>query len=679
VRLGTWTNWSRGRVRGATLTLHERDGGLLIAFLALFVAAAGDSAWRVFCFALHRVLSRAQQQDGLYHQRQAILRNAASGTAGVLSLVRAAWAWRRNASKPFVRILPLASVGLIIALGFSTASIFASRVSTVAGHEVLLKGDSCGRVTTINRTSSDMTELLTGMLPYTIELLVSSSSYARRCYRNNSKPDDCPTFAARMLPTTIYPDAECPFQVKDICQSDSKNLLLDSGHINSHTHLGINAPPQHRFTFRQLTACAPLKTDAYSLLRNDSDNVFGAPYTEYYYGPPTTNQTNYTYAFPLKTPASSTNPNDYTLAHLAAYANGEGAAAFEPIADLHVPDADVSLYFLSANDVNYIQPVDDPWFAAHQLTSHQEDTVVGSDTPVWRRDEPATVLACTQQYQYCNPNLPESEGCTPLAGIDGWRNSASPDAIPMRNAAGEDIWRTSLQRAALRYVVDKAIYTTIADVVGSLNSGALLSRNSMWLGIQGPMGERQWQSEVEHWHRSSLAVLQRLMIEQATGGKLSDADISPWMTGPDGTAEWKRCKGQLVRSTQFASFSILGLIIIFVIGGFFVILSYLLDPLVVLLLRRQQGQRKPQASSSADSPSTTDSSSDDNFIDETIYKNLEWLSNETLQLQRLAHEQLGAGTWSGATGGNLVPVTEHGQLLARLDASNSRHPRLMVP
>lgn len=37
VFLGIWTNWSHGSVAGLTLTTTLQNGGLLIAFLALFV------------------------------------------------------------------------------------------------------------------------------------------------------------------------------------------------------------------------------------------------------------------------------------------------------------------------------------------------------------------------------------------------------------------------------------------------------------------------------------------------------------------------------------------------------------------------------------------------------------------------------------------------------------------
>lgn len=55
------------------------DGGLLSSFIALFVTFSGTCFWRLACFVLHLRFSSYRPEDGLYHQRQAILRNAASG------------------------------------------------------------------------------------------------------------------------------------------------------------------------------------------------------------------------------------------------------------------------------------------------------------------------------------------------------------------------------------------------------------------------------------------------------------------------------------------------------------------------------------------------------------------------------------------------------------------------
>lgn len=56
------------------------------------------------------------------------------------------------------------------------------------------------------------------------------------------------------------------------------------------------------------------------------------------------------------------------------------------------------------------------------------------------------------------------------------------------------------------------------------------------------------------------------------------------------------------------------------------------------------------------------------------YAYAEWQAGSTLQIQRLAHESLGVGTWSNATG--TVPVTRADEKLATLDISDSTHARL---
>lgn len=59
------------------------------------------------------------------------------------------------------------------------------------------------------------------------------------------------------------------------------------------------------------------------------------------------------------------------------------------------------------------------------------------------------------------------------------------------------------------------------------------------------------------------------------------------------------------------------------------------------------------------------------------YAYAEWQVGSTLQIQRLAHESLGAGTWSNTTG--TIPVTHMEDTLATLNIGNPDHPRLSRP
>ncbi len=102
-----------------------------------------------------------------------------------------------------------------------------------------------------------------------------------------------------------------------------------------------------------------------------------------------------------------------------------------------------------------------------------------------------------------------------------------------------------------------------------------------------------------------------------------------------------------ILSEGFISFSIFGIACIFGGGGLIVLLSFMLDPILSWCLDRSGRHR---------------------------YAKLEWSTNETIQLQRMAHEGSGMGTWSRGT--NSIPVTKPGDVLAVLDITNPTHPVL---
>jgi len=80
-----------------------------------------------------------------------------------------------------------------------------------------------------------------------------------------------------------------------------------------------------------------------------------------------------------------------------------------------------------------------------------------------------------------------------------------------------------------------------------------------------------------------------------------------------------------------------------------VLISYLLEPIAACFHRRGK------------------------YNDHAYY---EWMSNSSFQLQRLAHQGVGAGTWSGVT--DDIPITKAGDKLAVLDFSDPAMPVLKM-
>src|SRR5271163_587944 len=117
IYLGFWIDQSAGTVLGSTLTTTSRSGNLMIAFLALFVSAAGSACWGILRFTFHQSRSTTEPRDGLHHQQQAILANSTSAIKALTHLAYLPWIWRSSSERPYKRsILPLLMAILVAAI-----------------------------------------------------------------------------------------------------------------------------------------------------------------------------------------------------------------------------------------------------------------------------------------------------------------------------------------------------------------------------------------------------------------------------------------------------------------------------------------------------------------------------------------------------------------------------------
>jgi hypothetical protein len=279
VHQGYWVNWSKGRIFGATLTLTNTDGTLLIAFLAFFVTIVGTQLWRIFCFAMHQIYSRPTPCDALQHQRQAVLRNASKPTEGVTTFLQLLLAWRKEGKRPYVRVVPILIVTLVIACGLAIVSGFSAKV--VQGNEVLLNGAQCGW---LDHTLANLTEYDLTIKPYLAKQQEIDSTYAQQCYSGAnsflSGALGCNTYVTQQLPFNVTTKATCPFP-GDICVTNDSNIVVDTGYLDSHVDFGLNAPESERFKFRLALECAPLRTEGYTSVYNLSST---RSVTRYHYG-----------------------------------------------------------------------------------------------------------------------------------------------------------------------------------------------------------------------------------------------------------------------------------------------------------------------------------------------------------------------------------------------------------
>jgi hypothetical protein len=199
------------------------------------------------------------------------------------------WAWKRESIKTLRRYLVVLVTAGFLLVGFAVASGFSSQVSAAIGNEVLLSGQGCGvqNITEQRRSNiEDPVAMSTVFRPFIAQNLETWATYAQQCYirdtdLDRSKLGACGKFVQSRLPTTIQRNASCPFNAT-ICKSQDRNLIIDTGYLNSHEHFGINAPPHQRFEYRRVVHCAPLETKGYTFRFNLSSD---RSYTRYYYGP----------------------------------------------------------------------------------------------------------------------------------------------------------------------------------------------------------------------------------------------------------------------------------------------------------------------------------------------------------------------------------------------------------
>ena len=293
---GIWINRSHGVVAGSTLTLNERDGGLLTAFLAMFVSAAGAATWKIMSYALHQARAKQEYQDGLHHQQQAILRNSDSPVGASWQLMQLTWFWRSNATRYLMRTVPLAGLALLNLALFGVAGVFSSQVTKAPGNETLVRSPNCGFV---SLEDSGSVKAQVDYNSIDINDTLPAAAYQRACYDNVENSLQCGQFIQRQLRWTSNQSSPCPFSPEMCYSGDMTAYEMDTGLIDSHDDLGINAPRIHRVQYRKVTTCSPIQTKDYRTEVNDTDinsPTFNDTLVRYFYGDAVVDA-NYTYQY----------------------------------------------------------------------------------------------------------------------------------------------------------------------------------------------------------------------------------------------------------------------------------------------------------------------------------------------------------------------------------------------
>lgn len=286
---GVWVNWSRGRLMGSTLTISTSHGGLLSAFLAIFISLAGIAFWRITSFALHQMRAGKAFHDGLHHQQQLIFRNTGTASGAFWQMLQLPKFWGNNAKNSWLRTLPLALLALSNVVVFAIAAIFSSEVTKATGKGVLIQSPNCGRLEYENLDNGFSGLLQAAYNTVVLNETTEAAAYTRNCYGDDANGLRCNRYVQRKIPWRTNVNASCPFD-DDLCSFGKNGAMeMDTGPIDSHHALGVNVPKEDRVTYRKVATCSPIRTSRkYRAIWNDTDPdhiAYGDTYDRFFFGP----------------------------------------------------------------------------------------------------------------------------------------------------------------------------------------------------------------------------------------------------------------------------------------------------------------------------------------------------------------------------------------------------------
>lgn len=265
VKTGIWTNYDHGQIQGATLTISTRQGGLLIAFLALYVSVTGTRLWAIIRFILHQLNTRRVTRSAFHAQQQLLLRNSGGPLATAYGLLQISWAWKGVARSPLPRSLHFILLALLVLAITLVGGIFSSEVSKASGSSVLVQSEQCG---VLAQTDTELSLESNGFT--FMRQAASALSYAHACYGAQTNELQCLLYVKQQLNWTADINATCPFD-EDLCiLQGTQSLRLDSGLVDSHADLGLNSSPENRINYRKVTTCAPIQTKPFTSFQNST-------------------------------------------------------------------------------------------------------------------------------------------------------------------------------------------------------------------------------------------------------------------------------------------------------------------------------------------------------------------------------------------------------------------------
>lgn len=218
--------------------------------------------------------------------------------------------------------------------------------------------------------------------------------------------------------------------------------------------------------------------------------------------------------------------------------------------------------------------ISDPWFKTEQpleipFSIHKDPEKL---TTVYVRDPVTTVLGCAQKFETCVGPSSDDRHCIVTTGSGQTYSIEDEQSLLDLNP---------VQTMILHRLRQANIMSSLETVVQGLGATGLLAYEYALITWEPPVPNDQWALEVKNWFLTMLTIKQAYTMEYVTG--LPDRRFNEYIVPPPKDAEWM-CHNQIVQRRDYASFSVLGICIIVILGGFLIVLNALIYRLSGLIL-----------------------------------------------------------------------------------------------
>ncbi|KAF2734303.1 hypothetical protein EJ04DRAFT_603240 [Polyplosphaeria fusca] len=513
VYTGFWVEHGAGSVMGATITTTVQTSTLVVAIVAILSSLGTAHLWNLVTFIVHQIGATGRPRYAILQQQQALLRTQPSPTVLIADIAKLIWSWKRKHNTAFLlkHSAPLGFLGIFFAATTILAGVFSSYIISGSNIMVLVDSPTCGLVDIYNMSLTDAPGYHTALnTVYWTNIQGIAASLAQGCYKNSTGfSGSCNTFVESRIGLDVS-KSKCPWDASLCIGGSLPAIDIDSGLLDMRTDFGLNLPPESGVKYRRKATCAVLSLTNRTWVEDiNSTTISYRPILPnekmvlFDYG--STARDNSTFAVSLLSQNIST-----AFSMLLQLNTMDGD--YQPSQEFRRKDADFIIKMMPMGIVSFLQPVDDPVFAAHR------PFVQDSNLTVYLSDTVGTPVGCSY-------SLLETPGAN------------------------------DLQQAVLQLLITGSYFTGMQNAREVLATSKIYGRN-----VIPSLPNDQWVQEALFWASSGFAGLQMIILDYAAGPGSRVPEMAPNVKRAQTPAERELCGIMMVRQPGgFVNISVFGL------------------------------------------------------------------------------------------------------------------------